>query len=78
MLRNETERAQTFDAFTLIELLVVTAVIAILAALLLPSLAQAKAQAKSAACKANLRQIGMALVMYVDDHNKQWSQRPAT
>ncbi|HKS35597.1 MAG TPA: DUF1559 domain-containing protein [Verrucomicrobiae bacterium] len=56
--------------FTLIELLVVIAVIAILAALLLPALTKAKASAKSAACKSNLRQLGCALAMYVEDNRK--------
>jgi prepilin-type N-terminal cleavage/methylation domain-containing protein/prepilin-type processing-associated H-X9-DG protein len=56
--------------FTLIELLVVVAVIAILAALLLPAMARAKAAAKSASCKSNLRQLGIALEMYVTDYGK--------
>src|SRR2546426_7208603 len=56
--------------FTLIELLVVIAVIAILAALLLPTLSRAKASAKSAACKNNLRQIGIGLRLYVDEFQK--------
>src|SRR5580658_1309841 len=57
-------------AFTLVELLIVIAIIAILAALLLPALTQAKSQAKSAYCKNNLRQIGMALNMYVDEYRR--------
>ena len=58
------------QAFTLVELLVVIAVIAILAALLLSAVTKAKDAAKSAACKSNLRQLGFALNMYVDDFDK--------
>lgn len=57
--------------FTLIELLVVVAVIAILAAILFPVFASARAKARQAACFANLRQIGGALMMYVQDYDER-------
>jgi len=55
----------TKRAFTLVELLVVIAVIAILAAMLLPALSRAKTTADSAVCKSNLRQLTLAMTMYV-------------
>jgi len=56
--------------FTLVELLVVMAIIAILAALLMPALVRARIAARSVNCKNNLRQIGMAVEMFMTNHNE--------
>jgi competence protein ComGC len=55
-------------AFTLIALLVVVAIIAILAAILFPVFAQAREKARQTSCLSNMKQIGMAITMYVTDY----------
>jgi prepilin-type N-terminal cleavage/methylation domain-containing protein len=65
-------RRQQAAGFTLIELLVVIAIISILAAILFPVFAQAKVSAKQAACILQVRQVGMAFLMYRTDHDDVW------
>jgi prepilin-type N-terminal cleavage/methylation domain-containing protein/prepilin-type processing-associated H-X9-DG protein len=64
--------------FTLIELLVVIAIIAILAAILFPVFARAREAARAANCKSNLKQIGMGILMYVQDYDECFPGRTDT
>jgi len=58
--------------FTLIELLVVIAIIAILAAILFPVFAQARESARKASCLSNNKQLGLGIMMYVQDYDEMY------
>jgi prepilin-type N-terminal cleavage/methylation domain-containing protein/prepilin-type processing-associated H-X9-DG protein len=68
---HETKQSKK-SAFTLIELLVVIAIIAILAAILFPVFARARENARRASCMSNLKQIGLATMMYVQDYDERY------
>lgn len=63
---------QARKAMTLVELLVVIAIIGALVALLLPAVQSARASARSAACKNQLRQVGLAVLRFCDDHDGEF------
>lgn len=62
--------------FTLIELLVVVAIIAVLASMLLPALSTARIKAKSAACMSQSRQIGLSMMIYLDNSDSNLPPNP--
>jgi len=66
---NRAHHALYFRGFTLIELLVVIAIIGILASFLMPVLGRTKEAGRSTKCLSNLHQIGIALMVYVDENN---------
>ena len=60
------------SAFTLIEMLVVIATVGVLVGIMVPTLASVRRQAMRAVCASNLRQLGLASNMYLDDNNDRY------
>jgi len=68
--RSGFEKSRSRRGFTLIELLVVIAIIAILAAILFPVFARAREAARTSSCLSNTKQMGSAVMMYVQDYDE--------
>lgn len=65
--------AKSRNAFTLIELLIVITIIAILAATLFPVFSRARENARRASCSSNLKQIGVAMLQYLQDYDERYT-----
>ena len=66
-------QGEGLSAFTLIELLVVISIVGLLAAMLMPALRKARESARTAKCAGNLRQLGLAMQMYLDEQGRYFS-----
>jgi len=72
-MTNYQQKSQNFKAraFTLIELLVVIAIIAVLLAIIMPAMRKIKEVARETVCKSNLKNVGLAVAMYLDDYDRK-------
>jgi len=70
-MTNGQENPRKAGGFTLIELLVVISIIAVLLAILMPAMRRIREQGRDVACKSNLKNIGLALAMYLDDFERK-------
>lgn len=70
-MTNCKDRPRKASGFTLIELLVVIAIIAVLLSIMMPAMGKIKEMARDTACKSNLKSIGLALAMYLDDFERK-------
>jgi prepilin-type N-terminal cleavage/methylation domain-containing protein/prepilin-type processing-associated H-X9-DG protein len=71
LLSSDGNKKSGSSGFTLIELLIVVAIIAVLAAILFPVFARARENARRASCMSNLKQIGLGMMMYVQDNDER-------
>ncbi len=68
-MKHQPRHSHRFSGFTLIELLVVISIIALLIAILLPALSASRDAARNTICLSNLRQLGLGVNMYMNDHD---------
>ncbi len=71
MMSERTLMARKLRGFTLIELLVVIAIIAVLLAIIMPTMRKVKEVTRETLCKSNLKNVGLAVQMYLDDYDRK-------